>query len=62
MNDHPAVRLVQYPGEKHGNAKQPGQIDVLYRQIQWLDWYVYDKKPVDGPMPPLDISDCYGLE
>ncbi len=62
MNDHPAVRLVQYPGEKHGNAKQPGQIDVLYRQIQWLDWYVYDKKPLDGPFPPLDISDCYGLE
>lgn len=62
MNDHPAVRLVQYPGEKHGNAKQPGQIDVLYRQIQWLDWYVYDKKPLDGPLPPLDISDCYGLE
>jgi len=62
MNDHPAVRLVQYPGEKHGNAKQPGQRDVLYRQIQWLDWYVYDKKPLDGPLPPIDISDCYGLE
>jgi dipeptidyl aminopeptidase/acylaminoacyl peptidase len=62
MNDHPAVRLVQYPGEKHGNAKQPGQIDVLYRQVQWLDWYVYNKKPLDGPLPPLDISDCYGLE
>ena len=42
MNDHPAVRLVQYPGEGHGNAKQPGRID--------------------GPLPPLDISDNYGLE
>ncbi len=61
MNDHPAVRLVQYPGEGHGNRKQVGQIDVLYRQIGWLDWYVRDLKPLDGPLPPLDISDQYGL-
>jgi dipeptidyl aminopeptidase/acylaminoacyl peptidase len=62
MNDHPAVRLVQYPGEKHGNSKQPGRTDVLYRQISWFDWYVKNAKPLDGPMPPLDISDKYGLE
>jgi hypothetical protein len=62
MNNHPAVRLVQYPGEPHGNSKQPGRIDVLYRQIEWFDWYVKDKKPLDGPMPRLDISDRYGLE
>ena len=62
MNDHPAVRLVQYPGEGHGNAKQPGRIDVLYRTLQWCDWYVGDAKPLDGPMPPLDLSDSYGLE
>ncbi len=62
MNGHPAVRLVQYPGEGHGNRKQVGQIDVLFRQIGWLDWYVKDKKPLDGPMPPMDISDQYGLE
>ncbi|MCU4165670.1 prolyl oligopeptidase family serine peptidase [Carboxylicivirga caseinilyticus] len=62
MNHHPAVRLVQYPGEGHGNRKQVGQIDVLYRQIAWMDWYVKDLKPLDGPMPPLDISDQYGLD
>jgi dipeptidyl aminopeptidase/acylaminoacyl peptidase len=62
MNDHPAVRLVQYPGEGHGNRKQVGQIDVLYRQIEWLDWYVRDLHPLDGPMPRLDISDTYGLD
>jgi dipeptidyl aminopeptidase/acylaminoacyl peptidase len=62
MNNHPAVRLVQYPGEGHGNSKQVGRIDVLYRQMAWLDWYVKDKKPLDGPMPPLDISDSYGLD
>lgn len=62
MNDHPAVRLVQYPGEGHGNRKQPGRIDLLYRILNWYDWYVKDKKPLDGPMPPLDISDKYGLD
>jgi len=62
MNNHPAVRLVQYPGEGHGNRKQVGQIDVLYRQIAWMDWYVKELKPLDGPMPPLDISDQYGLD
>jgi dipeptidyl aminopeptidase/acylaminoacyl peptidase len=62
MNDHPAVRLVQYPGEKHGNKKLPGRTDVLHRHLQWFDWYVMDAKPLDGPMPPLDISDTYGLD
>ncbi|KAA3619540.1 MAG: S9 family peptidase [Calditrichaeota bacterium] len=61
MNDHPAVRLVRYPGEPHGNRKQPGQIDVLYRILDWYDWYVKDAKALDGPMPPLDISEKYGL-
>jgi dipeptidyl aminopeptidase/acylaminoacyl peptidase len=62
VNKHPAVRLVQYPGEGHGNRKQVGRIDVLYRQMSWMDWYVRDAKPIDGPMPPLDISDLYGLD
>jgi dipeptidyl aminopeptidase/acylaminoacyl peptidase len=61
MNGHPAVRLVQYPGEGHGNARQPGRADVLYRSLDWFDWYVRDAKPLDGPMPPLDIADRYGL-
>lgn len=62
MNDHPAVRLVRYPGEKHGNQNQTGQMDVLYRILDWYDWYVRDLKPLDGPMPPLDISEKYGIE
>jgi dipeptidyl aminopeptidase/acylaminoacyl peptidase len=62
MNNHPSVRLVQYPGEGHGNARQPGRIDVLYRQLEWFDWYVRDLNPLDGPMPRLDISDRYGLD
>jgi len=62
MHDHPAVRLVQYPGEGHGNAKQPGRADVIHRQLDWFDWYVRDAKPLDGTMPPLDISDRYGVD
>lgn len=62
MNEHPAVRMVQYPGEKHGNREQPGRIDLCYRLIDWFDWYVKDNKPLDGPMPALDISDKYGLD
>jgi len=60
-NDHPAVRYMQYPGEGHGNSKQTSKIDFLYRQIEWFNWYVRDNKPLSGPMPPLDISDLYGL-
>ncbi len=62
MNDHPAVRMVQYPGEGHGNRKQTGQLDVINRVLRWYDWYVRDAKPLDGPMPPLDISDTYGID
>jgi len=62
MNNHPAVRLVQYPGEKHGNSRQPGQADLLFRTLDWYDWYVRDGKPLSGPMPPLDISERYGLQ
>ncbi len=61
MNDHPAVRFIQYPGEGHGNRKQPGRIDYLYRTLAWLDWYVKDLKPLAGEMPPLDMSGKYGL-
>jgi dipeptidyl aminopeptidase/acylaminoacyl peptidase len=61
MNHHPAVRLVQYPGEGHVSRRQPARIDTLYRTLDWFDWYVRDGKPIDGPMPPLDISDKYGL-
>jgi dipeptidyl aminopeptidase/acylaminoacyl peptidase len=62
MNNHPAVRMVRYPGEGHGNARRPGRVDVLHRHLQWYDWYVRDANPLTGPMPPLDISDSYGLE
>jgi dipeptidyl aminopeptidase/acylaminoacyl peptidase len=62
MNGHPAVRLVRYPGEGHGNRKMPGRRDVLYRTVQWYNWFVRDGKPLDGGMPDVDISDMYPLD
>ena len=62
MNKHPATRLVQYPGEGHGNRKQPGRLDVILRVTAWMDWYVKDLKPLAGPMPPVDLSKEYGLK
>ncbi len=62
MSGHTATRLIYYPGEGHGNSKHPGRIDLLMRSMDWLNWYVRDLKPLDGPMPPLDISDKYGLD
>ena len=62
MNHHPAVRLVQYPGEGHGNRNQTGRLDVILRILDWNNWYVKDAKPLDGPMPPLDISEKYGID
>lgn len=61
MNDHPAVRLVRYPGEKHGNKKQSSRMDAMYRILDWYDWYVKDAKPLDGLLPPLNVSDKFGL-
>ncbi len=62
MNHHPAVRLVQYPGEGHGNRRMPGRRDVLYRTLRWMDWYVRDARPIEDGLPPVDISDSYPIE
>lgn len=62
MSGHPAVRLIYYPGEGHGNRKRAGRHDAMFRILEWFDWYVRDLQPWDGPLPRLDISDTYGLE
>ena len=58
---HPAVRLVWYPGEGHGNSKRFGRMDLATRTLDWFDWYLMDRNPVDGPMPPRDLSGELGL-
>ena len=62
MAGHPAVRLIYYPGEGHGNARRFGRDDALQRTVNWFVWYLQEDHPADGPMPALDISDQYGLE
>ena len=51
------VRLVLYPGEKHGNRRAASRYDYSLRLMQWMDHYL--KGPGGAPPPPeLD----YGLE
>ncbi len=62
MNDHPATRLVRYPGEPHSFVKFASRLDLLQRSLDWYNWYVKDLRPLDGPMPPLDLGDKYGID
>jgi len=50
---HPAVRLVLYPGEGHGNARAASRLDYHLRLLQWFDHYL--KGP--GGAPPDDEFD-----
>ncbi|PID79641.1 hypothetical protein CSB20_09565, partial [bacterium DOLZORAL124_64_63] len=61
MAGHPAVRLVWYPGEGHGNRRRFGRADFVHRNLAWFRYYLLEGHPWDGPMPPLDISEELGL-
>jgi len=61
MAGHPAVRLVWYPGEGHGNSKRFGRVDYVHRTVDWFQWYLLDGKPWDGEMPTLNLSEKMGL-
>jgi len=61
MAGHPAVRLLFYPGEGHGNAKRYGRADFVHRTMAWFDHYLLQDNTWDGPMPALDISGEMGL-
>lgn len=50
---HPAVRLVQYPGEGHGNARAASRLDYHVRQLQWFDHYL---KGAGGPPPAMELD------
>ncbi len=41
------VRLIWYPGEGHGNAKNTNRLDYIVRTMEWFDWYLKDKGPRD---------------
>lgn len=41
------VRLVWYPGEKHGNRKNPARLDYSLRTLEWFDYYLKSDNPKD---------------
>ena len=61
MAGHPAVRLIWYPGEGHGNRKRFEREDFTYRNVAWFEYYLKQGNAWDGPLPPLDISEDMGL-
>jgi dipeptidyl aminopeptidase/acylaminoacyl peptidase len=51
------VRLVQFPGEGHGNRKAALKLDYNIRMMQWFDQYL---KGSGGPPPPGEVE--YGIK
>jgi dipeptidyl aminopeptidase/acylaminoacyl peptidase len=47
------VRLVQYPGEGHGNRKACAKLDYCVRMMQWLQHYLAGP---GGAAPALDVE------
>jgi len=48
--DQTPVRLIQYPGEGHGNRKAGARLDYNLRMIQWMRHYLIG--PGGKPPPP----------
>jgi dipeptidyl aminopeptidase/acylaminoacyl peptidase len=51
---HPAVRLVRYPGEGHGNRRAASQLDAAVRIVGWFEHYLLGSA---GAPPPADAAD-----
>ncbi|MDX1571531.1 MAG: S9 family peptidase [Xanthomonadales bacterium] len=51
--DQAPVRLVLYPGEKHGNRKAAAQYDYSRRMVRWMDHYLTGP---GGEPPPHEID------
>ncbi|MGH9399169.1 MAG: prolyl oligopeptidase family serine peptidase [Thermoanaerobaculia bacterium] len=47
------VRLVYYPGEKHGNLRAASRYDYTLRMIQWFEHYL---KGPGGAPPPYELD------
>lgn len=51
---HPALRLVRYPGEGHGNRRAASQLDAAVRIVEWFEHYLLG---AGGPPPAADAAD-----
>lgn len=47
------VRLIQYPGEGHGNRRNTSRLDYAVRTMQWFDYYL------KGEGDPKSMPDKY---
>jgi dipeptidyl aminopeptidase/acylaminoacyl peptidase len=47
------VRLVQYPGEEHGNRKAAARLDYHLRMLRWFEHYL---QGAGGEPPPPDLD------
>lgn len=51
------VRLVQYPGEGHGNRTNVYRYDYALRSLRWFDWYLQgEDSRRDAGLPPFDLD------
>lgn len=53
MRGQAPVRLVQYPGEGHGNRKACARLDYSVRMLQWMRHYLVGP---GGPPPAYDVE------
>jgi dipeptidyl aminopeptidase/acylaminoacyl peptidase len=53
--DQAPVRLVRYPGEKHGNRRAASRLDYNMRMIRWMVHYLIGPGG-DPPPPELDYG------
>jgi dipeptidyl aminopeptidase/acylaminoacyl peptidase len=51
--DRAPVRLVYYPGEKHGNRRSASRYDYNLRMIRWFEHYL---KGPGGAPPPYELD------
>jgi dipeptidyl aminopeptidase/acylaminoacyl peptidase len=47
------VRLVWYPGEGHGNRRNPARLDYIMRTMDWFDHYL---KGTGQGIPPAELT------
>jgi dipeptidyl aminopeptidase/acylaminoacyl peptidase len=53
------VRLIQYPGEGHGNARVAARLDYSMRMKRWMDHYLVGP---GGDPPAHDLGHAERLE
>ena len=56
---HPALRLVRYPGEGHGNRRAASQLDAAVRILGWFEHYLLG---AGGAPPAPEAADGAVLE